>query len=226
MIKSRGQAFTQDLEAKILTRQESFTVVLQDGEEITGVLLDIGPHHLYIKGEMGDLLIPKQGVKYYRLQKKEHREKEEDSPSTLKIVEINIPTAFQKTKPHPKKVKEKKDYYEKHGFFDKPVTVKMTQQGWLLTDGYSRYIAAEELGLTEVEVEKEETHYLYTGTIQNIVKEQGFGFIHSTEQEENIFFHRSNLVGGAFGELEIGDIVEFTIEQGAKGPQAILVRLL
>jgi len=55
------------------------------------------------------------------------------------------------------------------------------------------------------------------GTIKKIIADKGFGFI-GTEGDD-LFFHR-NGCDGAFEDLQEGDSVEFTKEQGPKGPCA------
>lgn len=59
--------------------------------------------------------------------------------------------------------------------------------------------------------------------IQGVVKwfntQKGYGFI-QRDSGPDVFVHYSAIVGGGFKNLEEGDRVEFTVEQGAKGPQA------
>ena len=62
------------------------------------------------------------------------------------------------------------------------------------------------------------------GTIRRLM-DRGFGFI-KTEQEEDLFFHRNDLVGVEFSRLREGQEVEFDKGQGRDGrPQAVKVRL-
>ncbi len=63
------------------------------------------------------------------------------------------------------------------------------------------------------------------GTIRKLVKDRGFGFI-KTEQEEDLFFHSTGLQGGNFDSLEEGQQVEFEVGQGRDGrSNAVKVRL-
>jgi CspA family cold shock protein len=56
--------------------------------------------------------------------------------------------------------------------------------------------------------------------------DRGFGFI-KTDQEEDLFFHRSNLEEVEFNSLSEGQEVEFEKGQGRDGrPQAVKVRLV
>ncbi len=61
------------------------------------------------------------------------------------------------------------------------------------------------------------------GTIKRIIRDRGFGFIRSAEGQE-VFFHRSNLKELTFDGLKEGEVVEFDIERGEKGPRAMNVR--
>lgn len=63
------------------------------------------------------------------------------------------------------------------------------------------------------------------GTIKKLISHRGYGFIDTDEQEEDLFFHRSQLVSAKFDELREGDVVEFEIEQTEKGPQAIQIKV-
>lgn len=56
------------------------------------------------------------------------------------------------------------------------------------------------------------------GKIKKIVAEKGFGFI--AGDQGDLFFHHSEVKSGSFEELQEGDVVEYTIGQGQKGPRA------
>ncbi len=63
------------------------------------------------------------------------------------------------------------------------------------------------------------------GTIKTLVTDRGFGFIQQ-ESGEELFFHRSDLVGVEFASLHGGQEVEFEKGQGQDGRQkAVKVRL-
>ena len=62
------------------------------------------------------------------------------------------------------------------------------------------------------------------GTIARLM-DRGFGFI-KTEDEKDLFFHRSNLEGVEYSSLREGQEVEYEKGQGQDGrPAAVKVRL-
>jgi len=62
------------------------------------------------------------------------------------------------------------------------------------------------------------------GTIRRLM-DRGFGFI-KTGDEKDLFFHRNNLEGVEFNDLNEGQEVEFEIGKGRDGrPEATKVRL-
>lgn len=65
-----------------------------------------------------------------------------------------------------------------------------------------------------------------TGVVKWFNSSKGFGFI-SNEDGQDVFVHYTGIrdVGG-FRSLEEGQRVEFTIEEGKKGPQAQDVTVL
>ncbi len=62
-----------------------------------------------------------------------------------------------------------------------------------------------------------------TGTVKWFSDQKGFGFL---EQQggPDVFVHHSAIVSEGYRSLTEGDEVEFTIEQGQKGPAAADVR--
>ena len=57
------------------------------------------------------------------------------------------------------------------------------------------------------------------GTVKWFNGSKGYGFI-AREGGEDVFVHFSAIQGDGFRNLEEGQRVEFTVEQGPKGPQA------
>ena len=64
-----------------------------------------------------------------------------------------------------------------------------------------------------------------TGTVKWFNAKKGYGFI-SDENGDDIFVHFSALNMSGFKVLEEGDIVEFEVIEGEKGPQAANVTKL
>lgn len=64
-----------------------------------------------------------------------------------------------------------------------------------------------------------------TGTVKWFSDQKGFGFI-AHEGGNDVFVHHSAIVSEGFRSLAEGDRVEFTIEQGPKGPNAANVRTI
>ena len=59
-----------------------------------------------------------------------------------------------------------------------------------------------------------------TGTVKWFNDSKGYGFITPDEGGEDLFVHHSGIGGSGFKTLAEGAKVEFTAEQGPKGPQA------
>ena len=57
------------------------------------------------------------------------------------------------------------------------------------------------------------------GTVKWFNEAKGFGFI-APETGADVFAHYSEITGSGFKTLAEGQEVEFTVTQGAKGPQA------
>jgi CspA family cold shock protein len=64
-----------------------------------------------------------------------------------------------------------------------------------------------------------------TGTVKWFNNDKGYGFI-SREGGDDVFVHFSAIQGSGFRSLQENQQVEFSVEQGAKGLQAVDVNPL
>ena len=62
-----------------------------------------------------------------------------------------------------------------------------------------------------------------TGTVKWFNGAKGYGFI-ARDDGEDVFVHYSAIQGDGFRDLQEGERVEFSVEQGPKGPAAADVR--
>ena len=65
------------------------------------------------------------------------------------------------------------------------------------------------------------------GVIKKLVADRGFGFIGG--ERSDVFFHHSSVEDGRFDDLQIGQAVEYEVDDGesdrrGKGPRASMVR--
>ena len=64
------------------------------------------------------------------------------------------------------------------------------------------------------------------GTVKWFNGENGYGFIARKSGEKDVFVHYSAIIGDGFKSLKEDQAVEFSVVDGAKGPQAQDVRVL
>jgi CspA family cold shock protein len=65
---------------------------------------------------------------------------------------------------------------------------------------------------------------LVKGTVKWFNDDKGFGFIAPESGSKDVFVHQSAIMTAGFRSLAEGDRVEFSIEQGPKGPAAANVK--
>ena len=61
------------------------------------------------------------------------------------------------------------------------------------------------------------------GRVKKLVPERGFGFVRGDDGKE-VFFHRSGLGPNDYDALSEGDVVEYVVQEGPRGPRAENVR--
>lgn len=62
-----------------------------------------------------------------------------------------------------------------------------------------------------------------TGIVKWFDETKGFGFITPTDGSKDVFVHFRSIASEGYKSLTEGQQVEFTVEQGQKGPQAASV---
>jgi CspA family cold shock protein len=60
------------------------------------------------------------------------------------------------------------------------------------------------------------------GVVKWFNEKKGYGFL-SQEDGDDVFVHYTSIKGDGFKTLKEGDAVEFEVQEGPKGPQAVNV---
>ena len=58
------------------------------------------------------------------------------------------------------------------------------------------------------------------GTVKWFSDQKGYGFITPEDGSKDVFVHHSAIQGDGFKSLQEGQVVEFEVTSGPKGPQA------
>jgi len=75
-------------------------------------------------------------------------------------------------------------------------------------------------------IRKERRWYsMVKGTVKWFNDKKGFGFL-SREDGDDVFVHHTSIQGDGFKTLSEGQQVEFEVQDGPKGPQAVNVKAL
>ena len=64
------------------------------------------------------------------------------------------------------------------------------------------------------------------GTVKWFNSKKGFGFIEREDKEKDAFVHASAVKAAGMRSLNEGDKLEFTLEDGPKGPSAVNLKKL
>lgn len=63
-----------------------------------------------------------------------------------------------------------------------------------------------------------------TGTVKWFSDDKGFGFIKPDDGTKDVFVHHTGIEGEGFKSLAEGAAVQYSVEEGQRGPQAACVR--
>lgn len=108
---------------------------------------------------------------------------------------------------------------------DLVVPITLFREEFIASDRYSagRRSGARRPGAAASGTPRVATGPKSRGRIKKMVRERGFGFIRGEDGKE-VFFHRSGLNGGEYDTLSEGDVVEYVVQEGPRGPRAEGVR--
>jgi CspA family cold shock protein len=94
---------------------------------------------------------------------------------------------------------------------------RLAETGWSFLLGWEGATLRQQLTRHK---EKHRVTEREIGTVKWFNDAKGYGFI-SRESGEDVFVHYSSIEGEGYRSLSEGQLVEFAVEQGSKGPQAV-----
>jgi CspA family cold shock protein len=62
------------------------------------------------------------------------------------------------------------------------------------------------------------------GKVKRLVADRGFGFVEGAHGGKDLFFHHSEVQGMSFDDLREGQMVDYQVGEGRKGPCATSVK--
>jgi CspA family cold shock protein len=62
------------------------------------------------------------------------------------------------------------------------------------------------------------------GAVKWFNSKKGFGFIEREDKEKDVFVHSNSVKASGMRYLNEGDKIEFTLEEGPKGPSAVNIK--
>jgi hypothetical protein len=120
--------------------------VLIQGEITLDLSFDV------IQGDMGIVAFEVESLEVNKKREAALYTETAEAPKVMKVDSIQISQEYQKLLPSEQKILKAIQYYEEHGSLDQEILLVKAEAGWVLCDGYTRYLAAKRLGLDEVSV--------------------------------------------------------------------------
>jgi hypothetical protein len=120
--------------------------VLIQGEITLDLSFDV------IQGDMGIVAFEVESLEVKKKREAAIHAETVQAHKLMKIDSIQISQEYKKLLPSEQKILKAMQYYEDHGSFDEEILLVEAEDGLVLRDGYTRYLAAKRLGLDEVAV--------------------------------------------------------------------------
>ena len=110
---------------------------------------------------------------------------------------------------------------------DLMVPVELFRDEFVASDRYSvgRRGRGRSRGRRTAAVRTAPTGPKVKGRVKKLVPDRGFGFVRGEDGKE-VFFHRSGLGANDYDALSEGDVVEYVVQEGPRGPRAENVRVV